>query len=103
MAKQDRGTMIGYRQHDEYFDEDFVEGAVASLSLSIQRIQWRRDSGQWPSERIGKFRQDLEDQIEKLIGEEIEQYRRGEVPAHKRNGPVIHCNRRGRNRMTPRK
>ena len=105
MAKNSpRADTLGTgRQHDDYFDEDFVEGAVASLRLSIQRVQWRASSGQWPNERIGKIRHKLESEIDHLIDEEIERRRLGEVTAQERSGPVIHRYRRGQVRMTPKK
>jgi hypothetical protein len=103
MAKKFQGSIGPTRQRDECFDEDFVAGAVTSLQMSTRRIQWRESSGQWPSERIGKFRQTMEDQIERLIKAEIERHRLGEVTARERSGPVIHRRRRGVMRMTPTK
>ena len=94
---------INDKRRGEYFDEDFVEGAIRSLQRSIMRIQWRTSAGEWPDEPVGKYRHLMEDHIEKLIKDEVERHRRGEVTAKKRMGPVIHSKRRGRERMTPKK
>jgi hypothetical protein len=89
------------KQRDQYFDEDFVEGAVASLRLSIRRVQWRASSGEWPSELIGANRKRMEEQIEQLVKAELERCRLGEVTPDERTGPVIHRHRRGKWRMIP--
>src|SRR5438477_6851183 len=60
-------TFMTRGYYDQYFDEDFVEGAVASMRLSIRRIQWRRSSGHWPSELIGANRTKMEAEIEQLV------------------------------------
>jgi hypothetical protein len=85
------------------FDEDRMEGAMLSLQRTTRRIQWRTRDGVWPNEPIGKLREAMEDEIDRLIAAEIEKYRRNEVTAQERTGPVIHSRRRGQMRMTPKK
>lgn len=103
MARKLQGPIGLNRPLYEHPDEDFVAGAVASLQLSTRRIQWRESLGQWPSERIGKFRRAMENEIERLIKAEVERHRLGEVTSRERSGPVIHRHRRGQMRMTPKK
>jgi hypothetical protein len=89
----------------EFFDEDFVQGAVTSLQKSIYRLKWRIGDGQWPNEPVpvGKNRKLMEEHIDQLIEVEVERLRRGEVTANERTGSVIHRQRQGRMRMTPKK
>jgi hypothetical protein len=89
------------RERDDYFDEDFLEGAVSSLRLSTTRIQWRAAAGVWPPGRIGATRKAMEDEIERLILAEVERRRLGEVTEAERTGPVIHYDRAGHPRMRP--
>ena len=97
-------SIVSGLREDDYFNEDFARGAVTSLQLSITRIKCRASDGIWPEKRIGKYRQEMEDQIERLIDEEIERRRRLEITSQEREGrAVIHRHRRGRNRMVPQK
>ena len=91
------------RAYANDFNEDYIEGAVRSLYTSISRIKWRRSDGRWPSEAVGKLRTAMEKEIELLIEAEIERRCLGEVEREERNGPVIHRQRKGRMRMTPKK
>lgn len=89
------------KRRDQYFNEDFVAGAGASLRLSERRIQWRASTGLWPSELVGAGRRRMEEEVERLIKLEVERHLLGEVTADERSGPVIHRRRRGQWRMVP--
>jgi len=94
--------MTAAKQHDQYFNEDFAAGAVASPQLTIRRLLWRINSGHWPRERIGSYRERMEDLIEQLIKAELERHRIGEVTPDERSGrSVVHRRRRGQWRMIP--
>lgn len=89
------------RAREEYFNEDFVEGAVRSLNRTIFRLRWRRGKGEWPThEQVGKCRKLMETEIDNLIEEVVKSRLLGEITEQERLGrPVIYYDRKGQPRM----